>query len=1018
MENKFFKLKMGKESTKIQASTSAESFHKDLKLTSISDLRHLAGTLPTRTENWVITDWSPNHVCGNKEFFTEIFKLDAKMPKKIKITPETLVEPRAIGTIILQVKLAQNWGVIHLRDVLYVPGACNVASLEALKTKKYTLKESKGYLKHETDVNLNISIKKKKNSIFLKSKPVEKCSLGKTVPEIQLNMVFSFTEVCLLWHLRLGHMNADSMRLLIESKVLKVDASEPLNFNCNWCAEHQHELLKKKISEPPETVGLLGKIIVVTAMKHSEVSASGSKYFILLEEKSTGFCWGISSKTVEDAVSQIFDFVSNFPVLHRTNIEGLDLSNITERQLMEKIERNCKKRNIKFISPVYDPLNNWEVYTQMQNVWNLTLYCLRGADLPLYLWDQLIQTSLFLHNIMPTHGISSYEKLFSKKPTLENLKVLGSPALLLPVVKKTPSTCVLVGSTNEGIHTLFHTTTKKINVSKSALVFEEKSLILNYNTVAILEVSDSKLSTPPTELAGNQNILNDFLSQDIMALNDTFKSMEQAGFSNYNELLRILQPYRQAIKCFEVECQCATPYTNTAHLTRSKTFEPYELSIKKEFEPLETKPDGDCQYHAVSLSLFGNQSTSLQMRMLLLLHVLDNWELLKNNCLQIFHKKLEEVVKEFVCLDLWATETTSFILSEVINRPIYVVQIHHPSLVVQPTFYNSNPENEKKPPVYILLHNHHFEALVPKSKTNVSTISRLKSANLYIHVSHKYIFNGNLDMRQSFLLVEYETAARIRCYPDLTDEIEKMLPNVASVSAKKSIPTITLTDSPRHELTDDENEEAEKIFSCLNCKKTNNRLRELYAREASLRKELRKKISSDIHAQNIPIIKCDSCTNLDLRLRKLEEEKNQIIFRQNVHGAALIGKIEELKSIIANLRTQQKNLQQGHGRLFETLEQRNQEKRLLERQLVVLAENLEQYQRLNNSNSPLPLVDGPSKKNDSEKSKEASKHSQSASASPTGSDRSRNSAASRIATPPESATINALLDAVEKVSNN
>lgn len=81
-----------------------------------------------------------------------------------------------------------------------------------------------------------------------------------------------------------------------------------------------------------------------------------------------------------------------------------------------------------------------------------------------------------------------------------------------------------------------------------------------------------------------------------------------------------------------------------------------------------------------------------------------------------------------------------------------------------------------------------------------------------------------------------------------------------------------------------------------------------------------------------------------------------------MHGTALIGKTEELKSIIGNLGTQQKNIQQGYGRIFKALEQRNQEKMMLESQLVMLAKNLEQYQRLNNSISSPPLVDEPPEK--------------------------------------------------------
>ena len=90
-------------------------------------LRHVP---PTR--KWLSDSGSSDHICGNRDWFTEYHKF--KEPIRVE-TVASHVKCPGFGTVRVEAYINTKWRPLVLENVLYVPGAWNLFSVDQFLKK-------------------------------------------------------------------------------------------------------------------------------------------------------------------------------------------------------------------------------------------------------------------------------------------------------------------------------------------------------------------------------------------------------------------------------------------------------------------------------------------------------------------------------------------------------------------------------------------------------------------------------------------------------------------------------------------------------------------------------------------------------------------------------------------------------------------------------------------------------------------------------------------------------------------
>lgn len=858
---------------------------------------------------------------GHIDLFSEMAPLSLNESKPLLVDKCTPTFPRGKGTVKILVKINSNWEPVSFSDVFYVPGASNMISEAQMAKKNYTVDLSKELLRSST---LNISLKQREGYVLLKSRIFDDDTRALKIDEF-----LKPNECVLLWHLKLGHLNPEYLALAHGGGLIKNEdvLSELL---CQSCAVTPKSLNNKRGELKNKMC--IGEVVMIYITNEARMATEKPYLCVLLQDRATNFCWGFAAKDAEQATSQVKDFIANFEIILKTKVRMLEFVSNTEYNVLEKIKRACKKLNVFTHTASYDPLGNWKLPFTFYEIMQRLPAIFEMTSLPASMSDQVIKTSVFIQNGTfndESVDMTPYERLWNNKLSFDNLRMLGCEAVLLPIIKNPKGKFVLVGYGSDGTYIFYNKTQGKLSYSKRAKFFEENHLLkyrrnkTNINTPLIPEQADSRPSAPPAELVTHSSKSN-CISSDIKAKNlkHLLLDLEALEPSNPEALKHFLEPFKNMLIKFEEEIQATSLYIKTQGYPRSDSLDNLVCNAKREFDVLDTKKDGNCLYHAITLALFGNQTSHRQLRLLLLRHVLEHWNILNRECSAIFDKKLSEIVSRITNQTAWATEAHIFMLSEVLSRPIYVMEVHS-SLQIENRIYNSDPANLAKSSIYILLMNKHFEAMVPKNPNFVGSITNGSVTNMHMHVTHKYKYNGNLHMVAPYQ--KHETATHL--YPDLSKEIldqEKLTP-------------------PLYELTDNDDDDAEKLFSCLNCKKNNQRLKEIYSSNATMRKQIRQLTSAKSHAENLPIVKCNPCVDLASKANLLEHQKAELKEQHNRYGENLVQRIRSLEDNLENYKRKTVDLTDGHKLLKDALLKKNAYTSQLEREIVALAKELERF---------------------------------------------------------------------------
>ncbi|KZV23270.1 hypothetical protein F511_17779 [Dorcoceras hygrometricum] len=173
-------------------------------------------------DKWYLDSGASSHICGKKDLFVE---LDESIGGKITFGDSSQVQVQGRGTILFRSK---NGSHQLISNVYYVPDMkSNVLSLGQLLEKNYEISlTDKSLTMKDESGRLIAKVPMTKNRMFL-------LNIQSDVP---MCLKSCFKDSSWLWHMRLGHLNFDSLKLMSKRKMVKgLPSIDHPNQLCEGC---------------------------------------------------------------------------------------------------------------------------------------------------------------------------------------------------------------------------------------------------------------------------------------------------------------------------------------------------------------------------------------------------------------------------------------------------------------------------------------------------------------------------------------------------------------------------------------------------------------------------------------------------------------------------------------------------------------------------------------------------------------------------------------------------------------
>ena len=423
-----------------------------------------------QNDTWYIDSGCSNHMTGNKNSFVN---LDENIKSQITLGDGSNQEVAGKGTIVVKTK---NGSSKYIPDVFYVPGlAQNLLSVGQLVQKGYMVKfdNNQCHIYDKKKGQLITTIKMTPNKIFpLKMQSETNIALSSIIDDSTL------------WHLRFGHLNYESLKLL-KNRDMVIGLPPITNEKkiCEGC-------IYGKMQRSPFPTSTW-RARVPLELVHADIwgptknpSLGGKRYFLLFVDDFSRMMWVYFLERKSEALSRFMQFKAltekqsghSIKVL-RTDRGGEFTSN--------EFNKFCKEQGIKKELTVrHTPQQNGVAERRNRTIAEMARSMMQGKNLPKYFWAEAVHTAIYILNRSPTKALRSmtpYEAWHKRKPRVEHLKVFGCIAYAhIPKENRDKldgkgEKCIFIGYSDESKgYRLYQPESKKLIISRD-VIFDEKA---------------------------------------------------------------------------------------------------------------------------------------------------------------------------------------------------------------------------------------------------------------------------------------------------------------------------------------------------------------------------------------------------------------------------------------------------------------------------------------------------------------------------------------------------------------
>jgi len=365
---------------------------------------------------WYLDNGASNHMSGVRQMFRDI---DHTVSGKVRFGDGSFVEIMGKGSILFQGRSGDQW---LLHDIYYVPKLkSNLISLGQLTEIGHRIVMD--------DDEIVVTEKNPHRLIMRVQRAVNRTYKIELAPVNPICMLTSIGDEAWLWHGRLGHVNFQAMKKLVDKEMVGgVPLIQHPDQVCQDCltAKQTRMLFPHsalwRADEPLKLVhvDLCGPITPSTA--------GGNKYFMLLVDDCTRWTQVYMLKNKDQAVDAFVKYKADVEnsSSHKLKILRSDRGG---EFLAKSFQSVCEQAGIKhqFTAP-YSPQQNGVVERKNRTVMEMARAMLKSMNLPGRFWAEAVRHAVYLLNRLPTKAMGDrtpYEGWNGRKPNLSHLRVFG-----------------------------------------------------------------------------------------------------------------------------------------------------------------------------------------------------------------------------------------------------------------------------------------------------------------------------------------------------------------------------------------------------------------------------------------------------------------------------------------------------------------------------------------------------------------------------------------------------------------
>ena len=473
----------------------------NMNLTAMVSEVNMIGSNP---KEWWIDTGATRHVCTNKDLFTTFEKIEGE---KMFMGNSASSAIEGQGKVLLKMTSGKT---LTLNDVLYVPeirknlvsgsllnkhGFRMVFESDKVILSKSGMYVGKGYT---TDGLFKLNVmtivnNKNKSSAYL-------------------------LESSNLWHGRLGHVNYDTLRRLIN---LDHIPSFHINSNhkCEICVEAK--LTRSSFQTIERNTEPLELIHTDVCDLKFVQTRGGNKYFITFIDDCTKYCYVYLLKSKDEALEKF--------ILYKNEVEN---------QLNRRIKRLRSDRGGEYETPIgdycakygivhevtapYSPQSNGVAERKNRTLKEMMNAMLLSSGLPQNMWGEAILSSNYLLNRVPRkkQDKTPYELWKGRRPSYKYLKVWGCLAkVAIPAPKRIkigPRTvdCIFIGYAHNSVAYRFLVYNSEISDIHKNTIMESRNASFFEDVFPCKSNGASSSSKQTHEVMNQEKHDHDLIQQD------------------------------------------------------------------------------------------------------------------------------------------------------------------------------------------------------------------------------------------------------------------------------------------------------------------------------------------------------------------------------------------------------------------------------------------------------------------------------------------------------------------------
>lgn len=474
---------------------------------------------------WCLDSGSSSHMVSDKNMIENFTPIE----KSLNLANNKTTKIEGVGQVKIMVKDKNKPKKIKLNKVYFVSDLrTNLLSVSKMTNNNYEVlfRKDDALIRNE---NQQIVMKAvRKGDLYYLSDEHEECKIS------QVSNVWKPRNEMEMWHCRLGHVNEQTMKQMInENKVYGMNIKNIDKLpNCEICAmEKSTRVPFKKITEK-RTNDLLEVIHTDVWGPSRQLSIAGSRYYVIFIDDYSRWCDVTFIKNKTEVLEAFKNYKARVERQTSRKIKYLQSDNGREF-VNNEFDNFLKREGIqRRLTAPHTPQQNGIAERSNRTIIEMAKCLLKQGNMELKFWAEAVNTAVYIRNRCSSKSINGqipYTIWSGKIPSLFYFKNFGCEAYVIDKMKpggkwsSNAICCMLVGYSNVSkAYRLWSPQKGKIIVSRDVKFLDEPGPIKNDceyqlkinsmgnnedDTMKETENSEQKLTETPRQ-SNNHDVIN------------------------------------------------------------------------------------------------------------------------------------------------------------------------------------------------------------------------------------------------------------------------------------------------------------------------------------------------------------------------------------------------------------------------------------------------------------------------------------------------------------------------------